>query len=71
MKFIPETATMEDLAKEFDRIWRRVLKLEKNKSVILPREPVNSPAVGQVWFDVSTGTINVFNGTTYDVWTKD
>jgi hypothetical protein len=71
MKFLPENATMEDLAKEFDRLYRRVKALEQASSVILPRSAPRSPVAGQEWYDGSKGTRNVFNGTSWDVWTKD
>ena len=67
MKFIPETATMEDLAKELDRLFRRILKLENDTSATLEREAPQGATVGQVWYDVSTGTLNVFNGASWDV----
>jgi len=70
-RFIPETATVEDLAKELDRLYRRIRALEQADSVLLPRSAPTNPTIGQEWYDVSTGTRNVFNGTTYDVWTKD
>ena len=71
MKFIPESATMEVLAKVLGRLQKQITAIRQSSSLILQRSAPNSPTVGQVWFDVSTGSINVFNGSTTDVWTKD
>ena len=71
MKFIPPDATVEDLAKELDRLYRRIRALEQSTALVLEGSAPTTPGFGRAWYDASSGTINVFNGTTYDVWTKD
>ena len=71
MKFIPEGATVEDLAKELDRLYRRIVQLENDDTIVLPRSAPRDPAVSQGWHDIDGGKIQLFNGSTWDTFTKD
>jgi len=71
MKFIPEGATVEDLAKELDRMYRRIIQLEQNDTIVLPRSAPRDPSVGQGWNDIEGGKLQFFNGSTWDTYTKD
>jgi len=71
MKFIPEGATLEDLAKELDRLYRRIVQLEQERSIVLPTSAPRDPSVGQSWLDIEGGNIQTFNGSAWDTYTKD
>ena len=70
-KSIPQVATLEDLNKELDRMYRRIIKLEKNDTIVLPRSAPLNPAVSSAWHDIEGGKLQVYNGSTWDTYTKD
>jgi hypothetical protein len=71
MKFIDENSTVEDMNKQFDRLYRRIRALELNIDTVLRTSAPSSPTLGDMWHDVEGGKIQVYNGSTWDVWSKD
>lgn len=70
MKFL-ESWDLEDLNKAMDRIIRRVMTLEDDTTVVFPRSAPTNPVVSQAWHDIEQGKLKIFNGTTWDEWSKD
>jgi hypothetical protein len=71
MKFLPENYSYEDLVKAFNRQYRRIVALEGNTAVILPTSAPRSPEVNQAWHDIENGKLNIWNGSTWNTFTKD
>lgn len=71
MKFIPENATVEDLAKEMDRLYRRIVALEDSTTIVFPRVAPLNPVVSSAWHDIEGEKLQIFNGSTWDTYTKD
>lgn len=71
MKFVEEKHSTEDLNKAFDRLYRRIVALENSTGVVLPRSAPRSPKANEAWHDIEGGAINVWNGSTWNIFTKD
>ncbi len=70
MKFL-ESWDLEELNRAMGRHWERIIALEESTKVILPRVAPTNPDVGETWHDIEQGKIKIFNGTTWDEWSKD
>ncbi len=71
MKFVEEGFTVDDVNKALDRLYRRIVALEQETNTVLRRTAPTNPIAGDMWYDVEGGKIQIFNGTTWDTWTKD
>ena len=71
MKFINIGYTLDDLNKTFDRLYRRISALEKKTTVNLPTSAPVNPSGNHIWMDVGSGKLNVWNGSSWDTFTKD
>lgn len=71
MKFVEEGHSTEDLNKALDRLYRRIVALENSTSVVIPRSAPRKPQVNEAWHDIEGGAINVWNGSTWNIFTKD
>jgi len=69
--FVKDLDSVEDLNKQLDRFHRRIVALEGADSVVLERSAPRNPMTGRIFYDPENGSLNVFNGTSWDVYTKD
>ena len=70
MRHIEADYTTEDLDKALDRLYRRIRALELESGVVMPSSAPRSPSLGASWLDVGAGEINVWNGSTWNIYQK-
>ena len=64
-------AEVEELNMAFERLLKRIIALENSTTIILPRSAPLNPVAGAAWDDIEQGKIKVFNGSSWDEWSKD
>ena len=62
---------IESINDAHDWQWRRIRALEQDSAVVVPTTAPRAPTKNQMWLDVEAGKLNVWNGSSYDKWTKD
>jgi len=66
-----ETNSVTEIDKQLDLLYRRVMALEKATGIDMPRSAPRNPTAGMSWMDIEQGKIKVFNGSSWDEFSKD
>ena len=62
---------VEELNKALDRLQKRIVALENSTGLVLLRSAPLNPVAGTAWDDIEQGKIKVYNGSSWDEWSKD
>ena len=62
---------VEELNMAFERLLKRIIALENSTGIMLPRSAPLNPKAGAAWDDIEQGKIKVYNGSSWDEWSKD
>jgi len=66
-----DNLTLEEVNRALDRLSRRVRSLEVAGFGDLPHSAPHNPEVGAAWIDLGAGKLHVFNGDSWDSFSKD
>jgi len=63
---------LDRVLRDFDSVERRLRSLEiRMDEEAISRQPLRQPEPGHIWHDAETGKLRVWNGTGWDVYSKD
>lgn len=63
--------TKDETERLMTELERRLRRLEQLESDVLKRNAPRAPVIGKVWMDIEAGKLRIWNGTSWDSFTKD